>query len=340
MPTASLDEFMALNDQLAALVEAEVPLDVDLGPHADTAAKLERINALIARRVSQGASLTCAIETDDKLLTPSYRSMVQLGLRSENLAAGLEGSNRLAASAQQSQRATRLALVYPLIVCGLAFVGLIGFCLFFVPVLESTYRSLQIPVRTGLQILQSLRSSLPYWVSAVPLGALLIFGWRFRSRSQSLPVFLATAKATFEERTANFADAVATLLESGTPLAEALRLAADNWNDVSLRDGMRLLATALDQGQAINESSLIVKRFPPFLRWALIGSELITGRDRALRIAAKVYRQSATRRRRRLQAVVPIVIGLALGGTAALLYGLALFVPVVDMLRGLASPSF
>src|SRR5262245_36380701 len=140
MPTASLDEFMALNDQLAALIEAGVPLDVDLGrPRADTASTLERINALVARRVSQGASLASAIETDDKLLTPSYRSMVQLGLRSENLAAGLIGSNRLAVSAQQSQRATRLALIYPLIVCGFAFVGLVGFCVFFVPVLESTY---------------------------------------------------------------------------------------------------------------------------------------------------------------------------------------------------------
>ena len=83
MPTASLDEFMALNDQLAALVEAGVPLDVDLGPRSQAASTLERINALVARRVSQGASLTAALETDDKLLTPSYRSMVQLGLRSD-----------------------------------------------------------------------------------------------------------------------------------------------------------------------------------------------------------------------------------------------------------------
>lgn len=339
MPTASLDEFMALNDQLAALVEAGVPLDVDLGPRTEAAATLERINALIARRVSQGASLTSAIETDDKLLTPSYRSMVQLGLRSENLAAGLIGSNRLAVSAEQSQRATRLALIYPLIVCGLAFVGLIGFCLFLVPVLESTYRNLQIPVRTGLQTLQSLRSSLPFWASAVPLVTLIVAGWRLRSGPRVSPVLPGTAKANFEERTANFSDALATLLETGAPLPEALRLAADNWNDASMRERTRLLAATFDQGQAINESSLVVDRFPPLLRWALVGSEPITARDRALKTASKIYRQSATRRRRRLQVIVPMVIGLALGGTAALLYGLALFVPVVEMLGELAGKA-
>jgi general secretion pathway protein F len=337
MPTASLDEFMALNDQLAALVEAGVPLDVDLGPRTEAAATLERINALVARRVSQGASLTSAIETDDKLLTPSYRSMVQLGLRSENLAAGLIGSNRLAVSAQQSQRATRLALIYPLIVCGLAFIGLIGFCLFFVPVLESTYRNMQIPVRTGLQVLQSLRSSLPYWASAVPLAALLIIGWRGRSRSRSWPALPGTTRAVFEERSASFADAVATLLDTGLPLPESLRLAADTWNNGSQSEATRHLAAALDQGQAISESSLVVVRFPPFLRWALVGSDSVTGRAQALKVAAKIYRQSATRRRRRLQIVVPMLIGLALGGAAALLYGLALFVPVVEMLRGLAA---
>jgi type II secretory pathway component PulF len=338
MPTASLDEFMALNDQLAALIEAGVPLDIDLGPPSQTAGTLERINALIARRVSQGASLSAAIETEDKLLTPSYRSMVQLGLRSEDLAAGLIGSNRLAASAEQSRQTTRLSLIYPFIVCCLAFVGLIGFCLFFVPVLQSTYVSMRLPAGAGLQILQSLRRTLPYWASAVPLTALVIAGWRTRSRPR-WRVLPGTRKAAFDERSATFADAVATLLETGLSYAESLRVAADAWNEASKIEATRLLAAALDQGQTISESSLSAASFPPFLRWALVGIEPVTGRARALRTAASVYRQSAARRRRRVQAVVPLVIGLALGGTAALLYGLALFVPVIEMLRSLAAEA-
>ncbi len=336
MPTESLDEFMALNDQIAALVEAGVPLEVDLGPPAQTASRLERINALVARRVSQGASLSSAIEADDPLLTPSYRSLVQLGLRGENIASGLMGASHLAASTLQSRQATRLALIYPLIVCSLAFIGLIGFCLFFVPVLQSTYGSMRIPAGNGLRTLQSLRATLPYWASAVPLAALVIAGWRIKSRSPGWPLLAATSRAVFEEHAASFDDNVATLLDMGVSLPESLRLAAGTWTDPSRKEATRLLADALDQGQ-VGESSHLVARFPPFLRWALIHSELVTGRANALRIAAKVYRQSAARRRRRLQVVVPMVIGLALGGTAALLYGLALFVPVIDMLRSLAA---
>jgi general secretion pathway protein F len=337
MPIATLDEFMALNDQIAALVEAGVPIDVDLGRRADTAANLERINALMARRVSQGASLAAAIEGNDKLLTPSYRSLVQLGLRSDNLAAGLSRSNRLAASALQSRQSMGLALLYPAIVCSLAFVGLIGFCLFFVPVLESTYGSMRIPMGPGLQTLRSLRSTLPYWAGTVPLTALLIAGWQMRSLRHPWAVLPGKLLALTEERAANFADAVATLQGSYVPLAEALRLAADVWNEAPRSEATRLLASALDQRQAISELTHLAARFPAFLRWALLNSEGTTGRVLALQIAAKIYRRSATRRQRRLQAITPLVIGLALGGGAALIYGLALFVPVIDMLRGLAA---
>src|SRR5256885_5026546 len=111
MPTASLDEFMALNDQLAALVEAGVPLDVDLGPRANAAATLERINALVARRVSQGASLAAAIESDDQLLTPAYRSLMQLGLRSNHQGSELPASNRLPLAAVQPSPDVGLALL-------------------------------------------------------------------------------------------------------------------------------------------------------------------------------------------------------------------------------------
>ncbi len=338
MSTASLDDFMALNDQVAALVEAGVPLDVDLGPPHEAGATLERINALIARRVSQGASLTAAIEADDKLLTPSYRSLVELGLRSESLAAGLKASNKRAASALQSRQATRLALTYPLIVCCLAFVGLIGFCIFLVPVLQSMYDNMRITAGSGLRTLESLRATLPYWASAAPLAALVLVGWRIQARSRPQSILPGSSLVVLHQHAANFAENVATLLESGLPLPESLRVASDVWTDTSRKQATQLLAAALDQG-AVSESNHLIAGFPPFLRWALISCEPVVDRVHALRIAAKVYFQSAARRHRRLQVVVPMAIGLALGGTAVLLYGLALFVPVIQMLRGLAIGS-
>ena len=90
MTSATLDDFMLINEQLDALVEAGVPIDVDLGTQrASTSEALERINASVARRVSQGASLGEAIAAEERIATPSYRALVQVGLRTGDLQSAL-----------------------------------------------------------------------------------------------------------------------------------------------------------------------------------------------------------------------------------------------------------
>jgi hypothetical protein len=54
-------------------------------------------------------------------------------------------------------------------------------------------------------------------------------------------------------------------------------------------------------------------------------------------MAADIYRVSAARRQERLRTIVPLIACMVLGGSVTLLYGLALFLPVVQMLLGLAS---
>ncbi|HMC11202.1 MAG TPA: type II secretion system F family protein, partial [Pirellulaceae bacterium] len=320
--------------------------DIDLG-RRDTPANLEKINALVARRVSQGASLAQAIDGDDKVVTPSYRCLVQLGLHSGNLSAALTGSNRLAASLEDAWHAAALSFLYPAVVCCLAFLGIVGFCLFFVPVMESTYRSMQLPAGPSLTLLQSLRSTLPYWIGILPIGLLLFIGWsRIKSQpaashgqsARLLRLVPGMSRAIFQERSANFAETLATLLEGGMPLPDALRIAADAWNDPALGEATRSLASSLNQAQILSDDSHLAAHFPPFLRWALLHSEATTGRARALRMVAGIYRDSAKRRQERMRLLAPIVVAIVLGGGVTLLYGLALFAPLVDLLQGLARP--
>jgi type II secretory pathway component PulF len=145
------------------------------------------------------------------------------------------------------------------------------------------------------------------------------------------------SRAIFQERAANFAELLANLLDSGAPLPEAMRIAADAWNDSSLAEATNRLAANLRQNQNVADESHLAARFPPFLRWALLHSEGTTGRAAALRMAASVYRDGARHRQQRLRVLAPLVMAVVLGGGATLLYGLALFVPLVNLLRGIAS---
>ena len=65
--TASINDYQALNEQLAALVEAGVPLDAGLPTSGGSAAAiLERINVTVARRMGRGETLAEALEGDDQ----------------------------------------------------------------------------------------------------------------------------------------------------------------------------------------------------------------------------------------------------------------------------------
>jgi general secretion pathway protein F len=346
MQTTTLDEFMSWNDQLAAAIDAGVPLDLGLGgERGDAAGALEKINALVARRTSQGASLADAIQASDPAIPPAYRCLMQLSLSSGTPTAGLALSNQLARNVDKAWNLSRLALFYPALVCCLAFLGFVSFCFYFVPVLSETYNSLDIKQGEGMRALQLLRGTMPYWAVILPLGLIVSAEWiRRRSRplderrrERLLDWIPGVSRAMFDERAADFAETLAAMLQNGADFDAALQVSAGVWNNPSLSEATRSLALQTTTGPATPDAIQLASRLPPFLRWALLHSDETTGRVCALKAAADIYHRSAVRRQKQLRIVLPLTVAVVIGGVATLVYGLALFVPVIEMLRGLAS---
>jgi type IV pilus assembly protein PilC len=227
----------------------------------------------------------------------------------------------------------------------MVYVGFVVLCLFLVPRFENFFDDLGIETGFVLQVLQALRDSLPVWIAMPPILLLVLYLWR-RSRShhqlsfetaERLAWLPGMSQSLFQQRCASFAEVVATLLESGARLEESLRLAATSCGDRKLADGARRLAETIERAQTTIDRGSMGDAFPPFLRWALLDSSPAIETPRALRMAADVYRESAGSRMDRLQVVAPVAACIVLGGGVTLLYGLALFVPVSDMLRKLGS---
>jgi type II secretory pathway component PulF len=348
MESASLDDIIAFNEQLAALAEAGIPLDLAVvGRHQYTAQALKRIQSTVTRRINRGESLEEALEGEEEDVPASYRSLLQQGIRSGDFSNALDGSNRVAASLDESRQTLASAFIYPLILCTLAYIGLIGFCVYLVPVWQGMYHSASLSPGPWLRNLQTLQETLPYWVAIPPvLLILLLVAWRRRTlysatsdphsgmRVGWLP---GATQSLFQQRCAHFAASLGELLDAGTPLAAAVRIAGDASNDAGLRAGAHLLADDVASGSPPSDDSRAASLFPPFLRWAVWHADETTGRSRALRIAARLYREAADRRVERLRTLAPVAVLVALGGTVTLLYGLALFVPFIELLRSLAS---
>lgn len=346
MDTASLDDFMALNDQITALIRAQVPTGLELGSCGDQAAgTLEKINAAVARRVSRGESLADAIG-DEPTAPAAYRSVMQAGWRSGNVQQALDNSSRLAEAAEESRYRTRAAFFYPLLVCALAAVGITGFCLFIAPALAGLYREFQIPESKTLRLLDSLEGAVPYLIiggvlllAAIGLASLLRGRRAFSRRAISghrRSSLTGASQTRFHQRCANFCEQLITLLDAGVPLAEGVPLAADACGDRTLEQGARAYAVALSQRGGAASDERAAQLFPPFLRWALWQTDESVSPAQALRLAASVYRESAQRRAVQSRIAVPIVACVFLGGGATLLYGLALFLPITELLQALA----
>jgi type II secretory pathway component PulF len=348
MNAATLDDFMAFNDQLAALADAGVPLDLGLEASGDDpATTLERINADVARRVSRGESLEDAINHADRA-PASYRCLLQIGVRSGGLDGALDGAQQLADTAARSRDGLRASLLYPLIVCGLAYLGLIGLCLWFSPTLAGMHQEMRLPPGTGLRTLTALRDTLPLWAPIPPTALVAWLAWRTLSNRRSASgavdargVFsrlTGRTAAIQQQRWATFADALATLAAGDAPLPEALRLAGCSTGDWRVGEAAKALAAALEKGP-VRSDHPAASRIPPFLRWALLEAEPAVDRLRALGMAADVYRDAAERRTERTKVLAPVLACIFISGIAALLYGLALFVPVVQLLSGIAAPN-
>jgi type II secretory pathway component PulF len=344
MATATLSQFITLHDQLVALVKAGVPIQLGLPIRGSGAAvAFERIGATVARRVGEGASVQEALE--DPRVPAAYRSVAQLALTSGDLATALSGANHMAEARDDSWYALRMSLRYPLVICCLAYVGIVLFCLFLVPTLESMYENMRIPAGSGLSAVTALRRTLPYWVAIPPIGLVLLAIWTRWTSSGAIGTARATgvlawlpgtSKIIREQRWTRFAELLASHLDAGAPLPEGLRMAAAAWENDALQRATLAHAASLDRGQAPSGDNSFAAGLPPFLRWAICHADDAVGRTRALRMAADAYRESACRRIQRLRVVAPIVTGLVIGGGVVLLYALALFVPVVQMIEGLA----
>ncbi len=338
MPSTDLDRLMAVNEQLAALVEAGVPLETGLPTSVQSSsAQLERFNAAVARQVGRGSTLTEAVRVSNQV-PEALRSLLLLGLQSGQWSTVFDRSLDVAARVDDWRYQARASLLYPLLVCALAYLGSIWFCLEVVPALTLMYDLPKYVPGPALRSVQALRAALPIWAPLPPLVVSLVVLVRvLRGSPPGLGFTWSPALHSISGllRRAQFAETVAGLLEAGCSSAEAMELAAG-------ASGDRCLTAAIEQlAQGHTTEPVARGKGPagglsPLLAWALQVPESDGQRSRALRAVAGALRDSAEARSARLHLLLPIGTLVLIGGGVTLLYGLMLFLPLVEMLLGLS----
>lgn len=334
-----LDDLIALNDELAALVRAGIPLEQTLGDLGrDFPGRLGRATVELAGRVEHGASLPAAFAAMPDAFPSVYRAAIAAGLRTGHLPDVLED---LASSARRQrdlwQTITQAAL-YPL------FLVLLTYALFVLLIVAGLPRfagMFERDVPRLVQVLLRLGEDAPVWGVFPPLLLVLgsMYAWQRSLRvgasgCDRLPVLGPMLR---DARRASFCENLALLLRHQVALHEALPLGADSVLDRNLVPAARSLAAQLSAGSRLDpQASLKYRGFPSLLLWLIASGQPQASLVAALQRTAAAYRRQSLRSSDWLRYYLPVLLTLVVGGTAALLFALSLFVPMVDLLLQIA----
>jgi len=347
LPAVSLDDLIAVNDEIQALVRAGVPLGKGLlDGSRDVGGRLGRITRVLAERIESGASLGEALADETNQIPPMYRAIVAAGIRSGRLAAALEGMATSARRLADLRRMLGTALVYPLVVLSVAYAVLILFVTQVVPVIRALVVDAGRPVPWFMDALARAGESVHYWWPTLPALLMLLGLWWLASRSAAVlsptPVSIGlewipwVRAAAASGRNAALAEVLALLIEHGVPLPEGLRLAGNaSGNRRVIRETERL-AVAAGRGQPLwkpGETSLV---FPPLLRWLMSSGDRGGSLGKSLHHVAQTYHRRAARQVDAARVYLPAVMTMLLGGGATLFLALCLYLPLVDMLAKMA----
>jgi general secretion pathway protein F len=338
----SLEDLIALNEEIAALVRVGIPLEVGLGDARGTPKNLLAITNRLRVEMERGCSLPEALRTCGAELPPSYLAMVEAGLKSNRLSDALVSAAAFGRSLLEMQQSVRSALIYPILVLCVAygfFILLLGDLVpRMIHILAQTRATPDILVR-GLQFLSQ---TVAYWGPTVPACALLAAIWMglVPLAAQQRPAVMLgrlrylpwIGRMVSDVQSASFCHLLGLLVDREVPLPEALELAGSASTDQTLARECRQIAKDLRQGLPLNQALKSSRRLPAFTRWMLAAGQTQGALPSVMATLGDVYRLRAGSRIELFRMTAPLILTVVLGGGAVTAYALLLFVPMRNLL--------
>jgi general secretion pathway protein F len=344
----ALTDFILLNEEIAALARARIPLEANLERiGADLPGKSGQLAERIGRRMQAGECLAEAMNAECASMPAAYRAAIVAGAQSGQLGSALTAIADSASRSDQLRRIAAVAMLYPLVLIVIICLLLAVMIAVVVPTFGWLDHSMFKPVESLTQ------SSLTIPTLALVLPVILIATaavWWWRTgrlggdTSHWGPLSALTGRVRVQRwsQASQFAETLLLLIDRGLPLAESLRLAGEASNDSSLRRAADQEATQIELGNTANESSTTKElssrpSFPVLIRLALHHADNRNLMSTSLRQAASMYHERAVRSAEWYSEYLPVLLTVVVGGTVTI--GFALFVlwPYASMLHEIAN---
>jgi type IV pilus assembly protein PilC len=335
-------EVTEFSRQLASLLEAGLALlpALELIARSHARAALQRVVTAVAHDLACGARFSDALQRYPRAFGALYCQLVRLGEASGSLARVLAriADERERAAAQRSK--LRMALTYPLCVLLLALTITLGLMIFVVPAFKQIFdgvgAQLPLPTRIVLALSEGVaRLALPVVLAGAGATSLLTLALRrspslrLRRDQWLLNIPLLGALLT-QIAVARWSRALGTLLQAGTPLADAFAALRQASGNAVFERATCDIGTRLGRGQRLAAAMQACACFPADVTQAIAVAEETGALDRMLTdLAALHERQVDTRIAALAGLAEPLVIAVMGVLVGALV--LAMYLPIIEM---------
>ena len=313
---------LALGRAAATLTRRGLPLAQGLAKVAEEAPRKHRVVLKrIAATLSEGRTLSEALEKEHPFFPPIYVSLVRAGERSGTLGRVLARMEDIERFHHTTYADLRTKLLYPTLVG--AFMLLIF--LFWTVKIQPQFSAMARDFREGMPSLNTPAYApanaaivLLACVALAPLAVILLCNladWTFRGLRLGERIRLRLPILGRGERQlayAHFASTLAGVLESGASTRDAVGIACDLEAVDPVKAGLLRMRQAHLEGRGLAESAKLLWKVPAILthtfRGASISGDLVAGLDRASEIlTARARRQIEWVSEAALPLAIPLV---------------------------------
>jgi general secretion pathway protein F len=331
----SAADLALITRQLATLVQSGLPLEEALRAIAEQHDKprLKSIILGVRAKVMEGHALADGLAEFPQAFPEIYKATVAAGEQSGHLDAVLERLADFTEGRQVLRQKVSSAMIYPIVLTGLA-ITIVSFLLAFVvpkvvSVFENTGNELPAPTRILISVSDFMRD---YWWLLLVIVAGVIFGIRAilqneRARRRFHRFLLripVVGRLVQGVNTARFTRTLSILAGSGVPVLESFRISGAVVGNIPMREAVTDAAARVREGGAIGKSLATSGLFPP-MTLHLISSGEASGQLETM------LNRAATNQERELDGIISALLAI-MEPALIVLMGLVVLAIVVSML--------
>ncbi len=339
----SATDLALMTRQIATLVRSGLPIEEALitASQQNESSRLRKILLSVRAKVMEGHPLASGLAEFPHVFPEIFRATVAAGEHSGHLDAVLERLADYAENRQLVRQKVSLALVYPLILSGMALLIVTGLLIYVVPEIVTVFKNIghRLPLLTrGLIALSDfVRSDGIFLLAAIALG---IFGiirlFRKPVMKQRLHRFWLRlpliGRITRGMNTAQFTRTLSILIGSGVPVLEALHIAGEVVTNLPMQSAVRDAAERVREGSSISRALNQSRLFPPMTVHLIASGESSGQLDLLLERAATNQEKELESITGTLLSILEPVMILIMGGIVLTIV-LAILLPIFELNR-------